>query len=144
MVDGIEAERGPFDLFGLFQRDTPLGLWDVVVAAPWVKGPTLPILNYLSERLNAVLTDSEIIQLSAIIPLERRGDTLRSILGLAREAGTDNLRLENVVLNGMLIERGYILRARPAAAKPAGRSRGRNGRQQTGRARRAVDRPRPA
>ena len=51
----ISAKKGDFTLFGVFKRESGLGKWDLVVAAPWLKANEFKGLSCLVRLLTASL-----------------------------------------------------------------------------------------
>lgn len=67
----IAAEKGPFDLFGLFSTDEELeDRWDLVVAATWIGEDNKKALDYLSSKLQKALTSGEFLSISKIAILD--------------------------------------------------------------------------
>lgn len=65
------GEKGPFDLFALFSTDEELeDKWDLVVAATWIGEDNKKALDYLSSKLQKVLTPQEFLSISKIAILD--------------------------------------------------------------------------
>jgi len=65
----IEAARGPFTFFALFEKQE-IARWDVLVAAPWIDADRSKAIRYLADQVNKHLKTDELIQLGAIVMLE--------------------------------------------------------------------------
>src|SRR5438105_3314641 len=61
MAKKIEADKGPLDLLGLFLTDNTLGLWDVVIAAPWLEAHVRPSFEYVAKHLQSTLVEDEMM-----------------------------------------------------------------------------------
>lgn len=113
----VSAERGPFNLFALFQRENaPLG-WDLVVSAPWLRLYD-PSLDAFVSELRQDLRDDDMMMLSriAVIPPDFEG------LGeLAEEHPVEhgNVLIRNREFGLQMVEKGYLITARPPLAKAA-------------------------
>jgi len=67
----VAREKGPFDLFALFSTDEELeDKWDLVVAATWIGENDKRALDFLSSKLQRVLTPQEFLSISKIAILD--------------------------------------------------------------------------
>jgi len=109
----IEARKGRFTLFGLFLREDSPGLWDLVLAAPWLENGRLKALGELVQQMSKALGQDEVMSFSRIVTLNHDDPALHAILS---EIGSRRKPLEKRGhdLFGLPIEHAVILRA----AKP--------------------------
>ena len=107
----IEARKGRFTLFGLFLREDSPGLWDLVLAAPWLENGKLKALGEFVEKMSEAFRQDEVMSFSRIVTLDHDDPALRSILS---EIGSVKKPLEKQGhdLFGLPIEHAVILRAR--------------------------------
>src|SRR5687768_6615690 len=66
----LVAEKGPFDLFALFSSDNIEDKWDLIVSALWVQEEKKEALDLLSSQLLKNLSQSELLSISKIVPLD--------------------------------------------------------------------------
>jgi hypothetical protein len=69
IIREISQEKGPFILFGLFEREDLVGRWDVVVSAPWLNMNSKEDFDYIADKIRSKLNNQEIMLLTRIIPL---------------------------------------------------------------------------
>ena len=108
----IERAKGPLELFGLFLRDDSPDLWDLVVAAPWLKADERASFEFIADELRNSLPNEELTGLSRIVILEHDGAVLKSFL----ERFSDHTGLADmhfVTEGGAIIRTAYIIVARP-------------------------------
>ena len=51
LMERVEARRGRFTLFGVFLREDSPGLWDLVIAAPWLQSDEPKALREFAKEL---------------------------------------------------------------------------------------------
>src|SRR3972149_802874 len=51
----MAAEKGEFLLFALFLPEDGAGLWDLVVASPWIATNEADALRYIADKVKSVL-----------------------------------------------------------------------------------------
>lgn len=128
MTKKIEADKGPLELLGLFLRDDSLGLWDVVIGAPWLKADERASFVYVADQLRAHLAREELAGLSRIVILDHGGAVLESFLNqFGGRTGLADVHF--VAEGGAVIRRAYVILARPvgAGARPRRTTRPRRG-----------------
>ena len=117
LMKRVEARKGPFTLFAVFMREDSPGLWDLVIAAPWMdEAGDLETLREFVNEMSDTFSREEVMSVSRVVPLNRDDAALRDIL---REVGTLKKPLEKQGrdLFGLPVEYALILRARlPKAA----------------------------
>ncbi|MBV9852155.1 MAG: hypothetical protein JO250_21015 [Armatimonadetes bacterium] len=115
----MAAERGPFTLFALLEREDTPGRWDVLVSAPWLPTGRKGLLT-VAEALTARMTPEEAVQIGRIVTLAPASPFVWSLRQTAARHGlTDGwpVPLGRQAVNGTEIERGFILAAgEPEAA----------------------------
>ena len=106
----VEARKGRFTLFGLFLREDSPGLWDLVLAAPWLENGKLKALGEFAQTMSEALGQDEVMSFSRIVTLNHDNPSLRAILS---ETGSLKRPLEKQGhdLFGLPIEHAVILRA---------------------------------
>ena len=116
----IAAKRGEFTLFALFMRaDSSVGLWDLVVSAPWLETGNLKALREFIEVLSKSLGESNLRDVSRVETVGDDDPTLSLILSrFPVEDG--ELRVSKLRLFGLEIEDAIILRAKRPARASAG------------------------
>jgi hypothetical protein len=118
-MDEIAARKGDFTLFALFRRADALGMWDLVVSAPWLERGKLKALGELVELLAQSIGKESIGQFSRVETVPSNNPTVKLILD--NTPVTDGERhLQSTDLFGLQIREAIILRAkRPSRNKPA-------------------------
>ncbi|SRR6266498_118653 len=106
----MEARRGRFTLFGLFMREDSPGLWDLVLAAPWLENGKLKALGEFVQQMSKTLGQEEVMSFSRIVTLNREDPALRAILS-ASASLKKPLEKQGHDLFGLPIEHAVILRA---------------------------------
>lgn len=111
----VSRQCGEFYLFGLFERERSPGRWDLVASAPWLKTDyegTQEIIALL--RNHTEIEDWKLV--TGVFPLEPSVDFVKWI--------TQRYHLEhrveevyNVVLDGITINRAFIITANPQPAR---------------------------
>lgn len=108
----LAADRGEFDLFGLFRRRRALD-WDVVAAAPWIGPLSRPTIETLVGQIKRVAGEPALMLISRIIV----GPDLRFVEAVAA-AVTVRHGLEIVGPGdyaNVEIARGYVITSRRPA-----------------------------
>ncbi len=106
----IEAQRGPFVLFGLFQREDSPGKWDLVLAAPWLERGKLKALGEFVKEMSDTFGEEQVLSLSRIVTLNSNGPVLHAILNDIGSV-TRGVERQGHSLFGLPVEHAYILRA---------------------------------
>jgi len=68
----VEARKGRFTLFGLFLREDSPGLWDLVLAAPWLENEKLKALGDLVQKMSETFGQDEVMTFSRIVNPQSR------------------------------------------------------------------------
>jgi len=106
----MEARRGRFTLFGLFMREDSPGLWDLVLAAPWLENGKLKALGEFVQQMSKTLGQEEVMSFSRIVTLNREDPALRAILSESASLKKP-VEKQGHDLFGLPIEHAVILRA---------------------------------
>ena len=107
----MAAEKGQFLVFALFLREDAPDLWDVVVAAPWVTKNKSDSLQYMSNKLRAVLNPNEFMKLSRIVIIEPDNPALAALQqAISIEHGTTEIKDSNFF--GLQIKHAYLITSR--------------------------------
>ena len=73
LEQALADEKGPFNLFALFLRESAFGLWDVVVAAEWIDDEDhSQALVGLAKRVRGHLRPAEMMKISSASSSTRR------------------------------------------------------------------------
>lgn len=91
------------------REDSP-GLWDLVVAAPWLEAGKLKALGEFVKEMSETFGEAEVLSFSHVVTLNHDDPSLLAIL---REVGTlrKPLEKEGHDLFGLPVEHAVILRA---------------------------------
>jgi hypothetical protein len=114
-VKCLETETGGLALFGLFERTGAPDRWDVLVATDWVDSETADAIAYVVSKLQQYLSDEDLLSLAGVVTLQASHPLVRQLLTPMVEKHTLGapLQLENLLLNGIPIDRAWILVADP-------------------------------
>jgi len=109
----LSNEKGPLNLFALFEREDLTDLWDLVVSAPWARHD-LETLRYINDVLKRHLVGEDMVRLARIVILRAAEDPVRAI---TEEYDVEHGQGEFAELSrfNMPIKHGYIFTARRAA-----------------------------
>jgi hypothetical protein len=107
----IEKEKGTLTLIAVLKREAALDQWDLIIAAPWVTNANLSELRYVTDKMQKRLTKDEMISIAQVVLLRPEDQVVRQIIGQFHRVDQTSGVLPPTYLNGMLIERGYILSA---------------------------------
>jgi hypothetical protein len=121
----LSRTHGAFELFGVVLRENPLGLWDLVVAAPWLDPGKIESYKLMTDALQAALTRDEFLQFSRVVILEKGNPFLESVLAMVScEHGLQELR--DMTVEGISIRIAHIITAKPRRARKQVRRRDRS------------------
>jgi hypothetical protein len=115
----VAVERGSLSLLGLFQREEGIGLWDVIVAAPWISRDRTADIPYLVGKIQPRLDGLGMRYISRVVPLHASVPFVQTIQEMVGEV--DGLKpIAALDFEGMELRRGYVLLSHPEA-QPAPR-----------------------
>jgi hypothetical protein len=107
----IAAKKGGFTLFGLFMRSDAPGVWDLVVAAPWLEAGRLKATSELVTLLTDAIGEQALRHLSRIQTVGSDSPALKAILK-AFSVEDGELHVQNSNLFGLEIADAIILRSK--------------------------------
>jgi hypothetical protein len=108
----LSEEKGGFSLFALLLRVTTAGVQDLVVSAPWLNAESRTDLDFIIERVRSVLTDAEIVQLSAVVILPPSHPLVQAINVMLSVEHSDVMFTNNTFVSpdfSMTIKGGLIV-----------------------------------
>lgn len=107
----ISQEKGPFTLFGLFQREDSVNYWDLVVSAQWIGTDERPALDYIVAKLNKYLSEADLLKLSRIVILDPSEPFVQTITSIVQvEHG--RIEFKNNIFNGIPMQEAIIFTAK--------------------------------
>jgi hypothetical protein len=107
----IGKEKGAFWLFALFLPQENIGLWDLLVCAPWIDADDTAALRFIVKRLKELVSSDDIASLSHIALIEHDNPGLKDIWSAAQvEHGLVELR--DTTFFEKRIERALIITSR--------------------------------
>jgi hypothetical protein len=110
VASAVEADKGPFVLFGLFQRADTADLWDLVCSATWLDESRLEGMRHLAKRLGEFVDPEEMLILSRIVPIGTGDASVIQVSDLTRNLNKP-VKMGNFVFAGTMINAAYILAA---------------------------------
>jgi len=104
----IALERGAFTLLALVLREDAPDLWDLLVAAPWIKENKENTIKYIAAKAKEVLNPQELMNLSRIVVIEQDNPFLEALhRAISVEHGL--AEIQHSVFFGLPIEHAYII-----------------------------------
>lgn len=102
------SERGQYDLFALFLRESSPNKWDILVSADWIRENEKEGLAYFYKKLQDSFTSSDFLKISAIVNIEENNPGLADLRGIsvAKQGITE---IKDINLFGLDIEKAYLL-----------------------------------
>jgi hypothetical protein len=117
----VVGEKGPFALFGLFERESLPNRWDVVISAPWVDEYSVEDYGYFADKINSKLTTpQEVVQLSRIVLLNPTECFVKDVIKRFGSVNDGIKESANENFCGISIRRAYVIASDPVAALRAG------------------------
>ena len=108
----IAREKGDFVLFALVQREEGIGLWDLLISAPWLGTQEAEILSFFARKLKETLTTDEMMRLSRIVLFPPDDPRVQQILQLVKPSVKHgHVELSSWTLSSMPISHAHILTA---------------------------------
>lgn len=108
----IAKEKGPLNLFALFERED-INRWDLVISAPWA-GHNHETLKYIAGVIKRHLAPEEMTLLARMVILPADEDPVLS-LNASFDVEHGQLELNNPSRFGLPVKYGYIITSRSAA-----------------------------
>lgn len=104
----LSIEKGEFELFALFLHENSSGKWDLVVSSQWARSDKKQSIGLIVNKIDEYLTDSEKLNLSRIIILDKDDAALNAILSSINvEHGTTEIA--NSLFFGLMIKHAFII-----------------------------------
>jgi hypothetical protein len=108
----VSAEKGEFTLFALLKPANSIGEWDFVVSAPWMDEDAGAAIDLVADRLKAICTKEEMVQISRIVVIETYHPELSDLLeDFAVEHGM--LKMNYSHYFNQEFQRGYVMTCKP-------------------------------
>ena len=118
----LSRTHGAFELFAVVHREHPLGLWDMVVSAPWLNPDKIESYRLMTDALQAALTPKEFLEFSRTVILEKGNPFLESVLSMVScEHGMQELR--DMTVEGISIRIAHVITAMRRPARKRRRKR---------------------
>lgn len=108
----IAKEKGPLNLFALFERED-INRWDLVISAPWAKHDQAT-LGYIADVIKRHLAPEEMTLLARMVILPADEDPVLS-LNASFDVEHGQMELNNPSRFGLPVKYGYIITSRSAA-----------------------------
>ena len=104
----LSEDKGSFSLFALFLREDAPGVWDLVVAAPWLYLDKQEGIRIISEAIRYKLSQEELKKLSRIVIIDRENPALE---GLHQAIQTEHFSIEVKDSNffGLQIKHAFLI-----------------------------------
>jgi len=115
----LAREQGSFLLFGLFQRETTAGKWDVVVSAPWLTTDRAGA-QLIVDKLTECLTKADWLKTASVVPLPPDAAFVQS-LTRRFQAEHELLETGNFFTDDVSVDRAFIITANKHALTHAER-----------------------
>src|SRR5262245_56329390 len=109
----IAQEKGPLNLFALFEREDLHDRWDLVISAPWAR-EDLATLRYVADVVKRFLAPEEMTLLARMVVLPAGEDPVRAI-NENYNVEHGQLFLSEPARFGLPVKYGYIITSRRAA-----------------------------
>ncbi len=101
LIDELRAECGELSFFALAQREESQ-FWDLLIAATWIEKDRTESLPYIVNKVQSILTKSEVLKLSGVILLQNSY--------FLRDSDDTFYKFEetNIDLYGVAVRKAYI------------------------------------
>ena len=115
----ISATKGDFALFALFIREDLPDRWDLMISAPWASADKNGAIKYLIARIKTDVGPSSLAQLSRIILLDPKEDSVKMLnQSIQVEHGAVEVRDSHFF--GLPIKHAFIVTSKSAGPAVAG------------------------
>lgn len=107
----ISMEKGPFQLFALLLRKdcVDLGLWDLLVCAPWIDADENAALHFIVRRLKEYVSSEEIVGLLSHVEIINQDNPGLKGLWDAADIEHGIIELKNTNFFEIPIEQAFII-----------------------------------
>jgi hypothetical protein len=99
-------EKGPYDLFALFQREG-MRVWDIVVSSQWINKRKVVSVSYIAQLLQKTFESDDFRMISHIEIVDVNAPDLNYLYDFPVEHGSVELR--DCELFGMEFKRVYLI-----------------------------------
>ncbi|HSX38952.1 MAG TPA: hypothetical protein VLE95_09075 [Chlamydiales bacterium] len=114
ILKDIEKEDGLVVLFALFLREGALGMWDLLVAAPWLDASALASYDHIAKRIQGRLTPDQVVKLDRIVLLDPKDSAVSFLQDNYPVPNGSFIEIPNCEpltdRYGFTIQRAYVLR----------------------------------
>jgi hypothetical protein len=114
VIKSLEHEKGPLMICALFLREDSLDKWDLIIAGSWLNPKEMHSYQTVSSKLQQLLNDSELVQLSRVVILEPDDPVVSFLLDLEtiKNGGYKELSTETLSEKfRFVIKKAYLLRS---------------------------------
>lgn len=114
IIKDLEKEHGPLLICALFLRDGDLEKWDIIISGTWLNPAEMQSYKTVSSKLQESLSDTELVQFSRIVILNKDDPVVSYLLGLdtITNGGFKELRADELSEKfKFTIKRAYLLRS---------------------------------
>jgi hypothetical protein len=105
----IAQEKGPLDLFALFEIVEIPSRWEVVISAERLPENDIKALGYVTNKIRAVLTQKEMMKISAVILLTANEPFIGELQKFLK---TNDNTFSEANIQGVEIKKGYIIKCK--------------------------------
>ncbi|HEX3067467.1 MAG TPA: hypothetical protein VHX14_02750 [Thermoanaerobaculia bacterium] len=109
----IAKEKGPLNLFALFEREDLNDRWDLVISASWARMDRAT-LGYVADAIKRHLAPRDMTRLARIVVLPADEDPVLS-LNERYDVEHGEVELNDPARFGLPVRYGYIITSRAAA-----------------------------
>src|SRR2546422_6259067 len=108
----IAAEKGDFSLFAIAKRAEGIGLWDVIVSAPWAGKKEKEVIDFIFSKMKEILTPDDLMLISRIEVFAPDNPSVRQIYQLIKEpVKHGNVELSSWTLSNIPVSHAHIITA---------------------------------
>ncbi|KPA18550.1 hypothetical protein MHK_001231 [Candidatus Magnetomorum sp. HK-1] len=109
-ANDISSEKGPFILFGLFQREKLINSWDLVICASWLKLHDFNVLKYIENKLRYYIEEDERLSIGRLVTISQDNPWISEVLAIPKnKKGITELR--NSELFGHNMRQAFIIKS---------------------------------
>jgi hypothetical protein len=116
VVRELEAEKGGFELFGLFLREDSFGFWDIVLSASWIDADRFAAMKHIAKKIADALTAKEMLQFSRMVPMSTTDTAVREFGASLVGANLPKV-IQNFDLAGARILVAHVLAVQPKGSE---------------------------
>lgn len=117
LIHSLELEKKTqFLICAMFLREDSGNKWDFILSSPWLDSSELESYKFISNKMQAYLTESELLQISRIVILDQDDPVVKFLrmLKTVANGGYEELRPEELTDKfKFVIKRAYLLRSMP-------------------------------